>query len=64
MSIASVVSSEQPVVATFSTLLRQVVDANPLVATLCYPLVQHLCTILPLNEAQFFWPLLMRLRTA
>ena len=52
----------QPVVPAYSTLLRQLVDANPAATAICRPFVHHLCNSLPLAQAQYFWPLLVRLR--
>lgn len=46
----------------YSAMLRQIVDANPLAATLCRPFIERLCCDLPIVEAQLFWSLLMRLR--
>jgi hypothetical protein len=53
---------DQTVVPTYSTLLRQLVDANPTAAVICRPFVQRLCTSLPIAQAQHFWSLLVRLR--
>lgn len=53
---------DQPTALVYSDILQQIIDANPLAATICAPFVGGLCNSLPIAEAQYFWSLLIRLR--
>ena len=47
----------------FSTLLKRIFEACPIIMPICRHFVQRLCEELPLLQARYFWPLLVRIRT-